>query len=77
MIGGVLWPLCNGLISDAAPKGMQGKLLGMSQSVQSLAMTIAPAVAGIAYQAFPGFPFLVSAVASLLAGILYFSLKGR
>ncbi len=77
LMGGVLWPLCNGLISDTAPKEMQGKLLGVSQSVQSLALSLAPAMAGVAYQASTVLPFLLSAFASLVAGIIYFSLKDR
>jgi len=77
IIGGLAWPLCNGLISSTAPRESQGKILGMSQSTQSLAMTLAPAVGGVVYQIFDGFPFLLGALASFVAGILYFSLKER
>lgn len=77
MLGGLAWPLCNEFISHSAPQEMRGKILGVSQSVQSCAMALAPAVGGIAYQVFSGFPFLISALASLIAGILYFSLKER
>ncbi len=77
IIGGLAWPLCNSVISSEAPREAQGKVLGMSQSIQSLAMALAPAVGGVAYQAMSGLPFLVGAGASLLAGLVYFRLKQR
>jgi DHA1 family tetracycline resistance protein-like MFS transporter len=73
LVGAVAWPHCNTLIANAAPPQMQGKFMGLSQSLQSLAMAVAPIVGGLAYQGFSGFPFLLGAVASLLAGVLYFS----
>jgi MFS family permease len=77
IIGGLAWPLCTGVISNMAPKAMQGKILGLSQSVQSLAMTVAPVIGGLAYELIPGFPFLLGAGASFAAGIIYFTLKER
>jgi predicted MFS family arabinose efflux permease len=77
LIGGLGWPLCTGVISNEAPKEIQGKVLGLSQSVQSLAMALAPAVGGLAYQLMDGLPFLLGAVASLGAGALYLTLKKR
>ncbi|MBS0624688.1 MAG: MFS transporter [Verrucomicrobia bacterium] len=77
IIGGLAWPLCTGVISNAAPREMQGKILGISQSIQSLSMAMAPVIGGVAYEVIPGFPFLLGATASLLAGIIYFTLKDR
>jgi DHA1 family tetracycline resistance protein-like MFS transporter len=77
MIGGLAWPLCTNVISKTAPRHMQGKILGISQSVQSLAMTLAPAVGGLTYHLYLGFPFILGAAASLVAGVIYFSLKDR
>ncbi|HSX26613.1 MAG TPA: MFS transporter [Chlamydiales bacterium] len=77
MIGGLAWPLCTSLISDTAPREMQGKILGISQSIQSLAMAIAPVIGGIAFHASSSLPFLLGAGASLIAVILYFTLKDR
>ena len=56
---------------------MQGKVLGMSQSMQSLAMTLAPIAAGASYQASYSFPFIIGAFASFIASIVYFSLRDR
>ncbi|HEV7735765.1 MAG TPA: MFS transporter [Chlamydiales bacterium] len=72
IVGGLAWPHCSGMISQAAPAQMQGNFMGLSQSLQSLAMGIAPAIGGVAYQGFSGFPFLLGALATLTAAILYF-----
>lgn len=77
LMGGLAWPLCTGMISNMAPRQIQGKILGMSQSVQSLAMTLAPLIGGMASQATTSFPFFIGAGASLLAGLIYFTLKDR
>lgn len=75
IIGGLAWPLCNGMISNAAPPQFQGKILGMSQSVQSFAAAIAPALGGVAFKFYPSLPFLLGALACLASVIIYFSLK--
>jgi DHA1 family tetracycline resistance protein-like MFS transporter len=74
-IAGVAWPFCNALISTTAPNESQGKILGISQSVQSLATTIAPIIGGLVSHLFLGSCFLLGALASLIAAVLYFSLK--
>ncbi len=73
ILAGLAWPLCTGLISSLAPRHIQGKILGISQSMQSLAMAIAPVVGGLVYRGKAGAPFLIAAGAGLLASILYFS----
>ncbi len=77
MIGGLSWPLCTALISNLAPRDMQGKILGISQSIQSFSMSIAPLVGGFAFHYSMSLPFLIGAVTCLGAGILYFILKDR
>ena len=76
-IGGLAWPLCTGVISNMAPKNIQGKILGLSQSVQSLAMTLAPALGGMASQGAVKLPFFMGALAGLIAILIYFSFKNR
>jgi MFS family permease len=73
ILAGLAWPLCTGVISNLAPRQIQGKILGISQSMQSLAMSIAPVVGGLAYRGKEGLPFLIAAGAGLLASIIYFS----
>lgn len=73
LVAGLAWPLCTGLISNLAPRQIQGKILGISQSVQSLAMSVAPVIGGMSYQSSASPPFLLAAGAGLLASIIYFS----
>lgn len=75
MIGGLAWPLCTNVISNMAPKSIQGKILGMSQSIQSLAMTLAPIIGGLLNKVSLLLVFLIGSCASLIAAITYFSLK--
>lgn len=77
LLGGLAWPLCTSLISNTAPREIQGKILGMSQSVQSLAMAVAPMLGGVVFQLSPTLPFLLGGIGGLVAGVLYFRLKIR
>jgi len=70
-IGGAIWPLCTNIISNLGTLETQGKVLGMSQSVQSLAMAIAPLVGGIAFKISLELPFFLGSAACLAAGIIY------
>lgn len=72
---GMAWPLCTDLISSAADKRIQGKILGMSQSMLSLAMFVSPIVAGLLDRIYWGMPFLIAALFNLLAALVYFSVK--
>lgn len=68
--GGV-WPLFTGAISNAADQKIQGKVLGISQSVQSLSMMLAPLLGGFFLQAHSQVPFAVASISILLsAGLL-------
>ena len=74
-IGGLAWPLCTTIISDRAPQRMQGKVLGMSQSMQSLAMAVSPIIGGLSDQIHIYLTFLIAAFASLIAALIYFKAK--
>lgn len=76
LIGGAAWPLCTGAISNLASKEIQGKILGISQSMQSLAMALSPIIGGLAYDKGGSFlPFLIASIASVISAILYFRIK--
>lgn len=78
ILGGIAWPICTSLISNTAPQEMQGKILGVSQSIQSLAMTIAPLIGGLAFHVSVELPFMIGAAISLIAALIYyFTLKKR
>ncbi len=64
---GGIWPLFTSAISNAAADGMQGKVLGISQSIQSLSMMLAPFLGGFFLQAHSQVPFVVGAISTLLA----------
>jgi MFS family permease len=70
-IGGVAWPLCNALFSNRAAQTSQGKALGGSQSMQSLAMALAPLLGGLAFVVSPRLPFMCAAIVSLIACAFY------
>lgn len=72
---GIAWPICTSIISNMATQRMQGKVLGMSQSMQSLAMTIAPIVGGFVDHLFSPLTFLTAGLACLIASIIYFYVK--
>jgi MFS transporter, DHA1 family, tetracycline resistance protein len=74
-IGGLAWPLCTTIISNKAPERMQGKIMGISQSMQSLAMAVSPLIGGISDQINIQLTFLMAALASLIAGLIYFKVK--
>ena len=77
ILGGLAWPLCTSVISSMAPRQIQGKILGMSQSMQSLAMALAPVLGGMASQGALTFPFFLGVIAGILAILIYFTLNQR
>jgi len=78
VLGGLAWPICTSLISNTSPKEMQGKALGLSQSVQSFAMALGPAIGGVAFQSSLRLPFLIAAGTAMVAVLIfYFILKER
>jgi DHA1 family tetracycline resistance protein-like MFS transporter len=68
---GINNPSLNGLLSRAAPAARQGAILGMNQSLASLARVLGPLLAGGLFGAIgPGAPFLAAgAILGLAAGI--------
>ncbi len=75
IISGIGWPSCTSVISNLASKEIQGKILGMSQSMQSLAMAMAPLIGGFGDKFFFRAPFLLASLASFIASLYYFRIK--
>jgi MFS family permease len=71
----IAWPLCNVVISDLATREIQGKILGISQSMQSLAMAVSPIIAGLSDEIVPKMIFYITGAFSLVASLLYFKIK--
>ncbi|HSM03418.1 MAG TPA: MFS transporter [Longimicrobiales bacterium] len=72
--GGALPPVL-GLVSRVAPDHVQGGVLGVGQSVGSLARIVGPLAAGFAFDGGPALPYLLGAVVAAGATILALPLK--
>ncbi len=72
--GGAL-PSVLGLVSRVAPPSLQGGVLGVGQSVGSLARIVAPALAGAAYGLAVPAPYLAGAGVALLGGLLILGVR--
>lgn len=68
---GLIAPNSTTLVSAQAPNESQGEILGISQSVQSLAQAIPPIIAGIIVSINLELPILVAGTCTLLAGIIF------
>ncbi len=66
-LAGGIWPILMGIMSKSANKASQGKALGISQSVQSLAMLLAPLFGGFFLQAHSQIPFIFASLSMALA----------
>ena len=74
-LAGGIWPILVGAISRTTDPGSQGKALGISQSIQSLSMVLAPFFGGFFLQAHSKIPFMFSSFAALIAAGLLLKLK--
>jgi len=73
---GGIWPVLMGTISRAANKTDQGKTLGISQSIQSLAMLLAPFFGGFFFQANSQIPFIFASSSMAVAFFFLVKIKG-
>jgi len=67
ILSGLVWPLCTSAISNAAPAHIQGKVLGLSQSMLSLTMMLSALIGGLFLHAHTLVPFVLSSVSTLIA----------
>lgn len=67
--GGALPPIL-GLVSRVSPRELQGGILGVGQSVGSMARIVGPALAGLAFDIGPAMPYLMGASVAALATII-------
>lgn len=77
VISGVIWPLCTGAISNAAPPNIQGKVLGLSQSLLSLTMMLASVIGGVFLHAHTLVPFILASLSTLIAATILLGTKIR
>ncbi|OGN61451.1 MAG: hypothetical protein A3F09_01735 [Chlamydiae bacterium RIFCSPHIGHO2_12_FULL_49_11] len=69
LFAGSMWPIFTSAISNAADQSVQGKIMGLSQSIQSLAMVLAPLIGGFLIELHTAIPFILSSTSALLAGL--------
>jgi DHA1 family tetracycline resistance protein-like MFS transporter len=76
LFSGGIWPIFTAAISKSAEQSMQGKILALSQSIQSFSMMLAPLIGGFFLHKHGAMPFVLTAISSLFAaGVLLRSSK--
>jgi MFS transporter, DHA1 family, tetracycline resistance protein len=69
-LGALLFPTSMSLVSNQASNEIQGEILGILQSVQSIAFATSPLVAGVLLGLFPHMPMLLGGVSMLIAALV-------
>ena len=67
---GLAGPSMNGLVSQRAPSNMQGSIMGLTQSLGSLARVIGPLFANYLFQMRPSFPYLYGGALACIPAVL-------
>lgn len=67
---GLAGPSMNALVSQRAPRDMQGSIMGLTQSLGSLARVIGPLFANFLFQIRPSFPYLYGAALACIPAVL-------
>ena len=70
MTNGLAGPSMNALVSHRAPRDMQGSIMGLTQSLGSLARVIGPLFANFLFQIRPSFPYLYGAGLACIPAVL-------
>jgi MFS transporter, DHA1 family, tetracycline resistance protein len=68
---GITLPSYNALISNIGSSKSQGEILGINQSMQSLAQCIPPIIAGFIIAIHPSWPTIIGGVITLLAWLIF------
>lgn len=68
---GLSRPNLIGLLSNITDKNEQGKIMGVSQSIESLAMALPPIIAGFLTTLWISLPIITAASLMFIAWIIY------
>lgn len=71
---GLTMPNLNALVSNLTPKDEQGEIIGINQSIQSLAMAIPPIIAGFFAAIYYKLPVIIGSAFIFLAWIIFITL---
>lgn len=77
LFNGLTNPNSIAIISSLAKPSEQGEILGINQSVQSLAMTIPPIIAGIIVSMDKNLPIMVASISTYIAWLLFIFLIAK
>jgi DHA1 family tetracycline resistance protein-like MFS transporter len=77
LFNGLTTPNSIAIISSLAKPSEQGEILGINQSVQSLAMTIPPIIAGIIVSMDKNLPIMVASISTYIAWLLFIFLIAK
>ena len=75
ILSGLIWPICTTAISHAASGDIQGKVLGLSQSLLSITMLFSSILGGLFLHAHSLVPFVFSSLSSLVAAAILLRAK--
>ena len=70
LTNGLAGPSMNALVSHRAPRDMQGSIMGLTQSLGSLARVIGPVFANFLFQMRPSYPYLYGAGLACIPAVL-------
>jgi DHA1 family tetracycline resistance protein-like MFS transporter len=74
---GLYQPSSNGIISNAAPEGMQGQVQGASQGIQSVGRVIGPLLAGFLYILGASLPYIIGGFLVVIGFLVLIFLHGK
>ncbi len=77
ILQGLIQPNSTTIVSSLASKDSQGEILGINQSVVSLAQAIPPIVSGYIVSININLPMIVASLSTLLAGLVFVSFFSR
>ena len=77
ILQGLIQPNSTTIVSSLASKDSQGEILGINQSVISLAQAIPPIVSGYIVSININLPMIVASLSTLLAGLVFVSFFSR
>jgi len=69
-VAGGSWPIFTAAISKSAEGHVQGKVLALSQSIQSFSMLLAPLIGGFVLRKGGALPFVLTAISVLIAAAI-------
>jgi MFS transporter, DHA1 family, tetracycline resistance protein len=74
MFNGITMPNTTAVISNLTAKDSQGEILGINQSIQSLAMAIPPIISGVIVSISNSLPILVASVTIFISWLVFVTL---